>query len=85
MVKKHDVVKVTSWQKRIMISRSQLTVMMRASCPWSHVTGKECNVLAIVLAWDDGTGPEYLMLTATAGAPREEVFLAKTAGLPALG
>ena len=36
---------VTSCQKRIMIARSQLTVVMWAPCPWSHPTGKECNVV----------------------------------------
>ena len=36
---------VTSWQKRIMITRNQLTVVMWAPCPWSQLTGKECNVV----------------------------------------
>ena len=36
---------VTSWQKRVMIARSQLTVVMWAPCPWSQLTGKECNVV----------------------------------------
>ena len=44
---------VTSCQKRIMITRNQLTVVMWAPCPWSHPTVKECNVItkriAIVL------------------------------------
>ena len=38
MVKQYDVVMiVTSWQKRIMITRSKLTVVMWAPCPWSHL------------------------------------------------
>ena len=36
---------VTSWQKRIMITQSQLIVVTWAPCPWSHLTGKECNVV----------------------------------------
>ena len=36
---------VTSCQKRVMITRSQLTVVMWAPCPWSHPTGQECNVI----------------------------------------
>ena len=37
---------VTSCPKRfIMITRNQLTVVMWAPCPWSHPTGKECNVV----------------------------------------
>ena len=44
---------LTSCQKRVMIARNQLTVVMWAPCPWSHPTGKECNVItkriAIVL------------------------------------
>ena len=28
-----------------MITRSQLIVMMWAPCPWSHLTGKECNLV----------------------------------------
>ena len=44
---------VTSCQKRVMITRNQLPVVMWSPCPWSHPTGKECNVItkriAIVL------------------------------------
>ena len=36
---------VTSCQKRVMIARSQLTVVMWVPCPWSHPTGKECNIV----------------------------------------
>ena len=36
---------VTSCQKSVMITPSQLTVVVWAPCPWSHPTGKECNVV----------------------------------------
>ena len=36
---------VTSCPKRVMIARNQFTVVMWAPCPWSHPTGKECNVV----------------------------------------
>ena len=36
---------VPSCPKRIMIARNQLTVVMWAPCPWSHRTGKECNIV----------------------------------------
>ena len=41
--------------------------------------------LLAFLARDDGTGPGYLMLAATAGTPRQQVFLAAAAGFPGLG
>ena len=36
---------VTSWQKRIMITRGQLTVVMWAPCSCNHLTSNECNVV----------------------------------------
>ena len=36
---------VTSWQERVMITRTQLTVVMWVPCPWSQLTGKGCNVV----------------------------------------
>ena len=36
---------VTSWQERVMITRTRLTVVMWVPCPWSQLTGKECNVV----------------------------------------
>ena len=41
---------VTSCQKRIMITRNQLTVVMWAPCPGSHPTMKECNVIMKCIA-----------------------------------
>ena len=32
---------VTSWQKRIMITQSQLIVVMWAPCPWGHLKRQE--------------------------------------------
>ena len=34
-----------AWQKRNMVTQSQLTVVMWAPCPRSHLTSKECNVV----------------------------------------
>ena len=36
---------VTSYQKHVMITQSQLTDVMWAPCPWSHPTGKQCNLI----------------------------------------